>query len=128
MRSLFIAAATLLPLATTAHAEDLNFDVRSGRTESQEMYIHTDSCVSAGQFKTKVLKEPQHGKLVVRRETFIATAPPCEGRKFVGTKFYYTSVKGFRGTDHLSLSLGHPIDTSGMQYSYTTYDVTLNVR
>lgn len=127
MRSV-IALAALLPLITAAHAEDLNFDVRSGRTESKEMYIYTDNCVSSGQFRTKVLKEPAHGKLVVRRETFIATEPPCQGRKFVGTKFYYTSTKGFRGTDHLSVSLGYAVDTSELRYSYTTYDVTLHVR
>lgn len=125
---LFIAAAALLPLITAAHAEDLNLDVRSGRTEYKEMYIYTDNCVSSGQLRTKVLQEPVHGKLVVRRETFIATEPPCQGRKFVGTKIYYTSAKGFRGTDHLKVSLGYAVDTSEKLYTYTTYDVTLNVR
>ncbi len=127
MRSL-VAGAAMLPLITVAHAEDLRFDVRSGRTEYREMYIYTDNCVSSGQFRTKVLKEPEHGKLVVRRETFIATQPPCQGRKFVGTKIYYTSAKGFRGTDHLKVSLGYAVDTSEKLYTYTTYDVTLNVR
>ncbi|WP_026781906.1 hypothetical protein [Pleomorphomonas koreensis] len=125
---LFFAAAALLSLVNVVHAEDLAFDVRSGQTGVKEMYIYMGNCVSAGQFRTKVLKEPAHGTLVVRRETFIANEPPCQGRKFVGTKFYYTSAKGFRGTDHLSVNLGYPIDSSELQYSYTTYDVTLNVR
>ena len=127
MRSL-LAAVVLLPLVTTAEAKDLTYDIRAGETASETLYLSTDTCVSVGQYRSKVLKEPDHGKLVIRPETFISNGPNCNGRKFVGTKISYTPVKGFRGTDHLSINLGYPIDTSQMQYSYTTYDVTLNVR
>lgn len=127
MRS-FIVAAALLPLVTAVHAQDLVYNVRSGETVSEGVYLSTDHCVSVGQYRTKVLKEPSHGKLVIRPETFVINEPPCKGRKFVGTRLSYTSAKGFRGTDHLSVSLGYPIDTSQMQYTYKTYDVTLNVR
>jgi opacity protein-like surface antigen len=122
------AAAALLPLITAAQAEDLTYDVRSGQTVTEQMYIYLPGCISYGQYRSKVLKEPSHGKLVIRPETFIAAGPPCDGRKFVGTKLSYTSAKGFRGTDTLSVNLGYPIDSSGMQYTYTTYNVTLNVR
>jgi len=125
---LYVAAAALLPLITAAQAEDLVYNIRSGETVSEGLYLSTDHCVSVGQYRTKVLTEPSHGKLVIRPETFIVNEPPCEGRKFVGTRLSYTSAKGFRGTDHLSVSVGHPIDTSQMQYTYKTYDVTLNVR
>jgi len=124
----FYAVAALLPLITAAQAEDLTYDIRAGETASETLYLATDTCVSVGQYRSKVLKEPSHGKLVIRAETFISNGPNCKGRKFVGTKISYTPAKGFRGTDYLSINLGYPIDTSQMQYSYTTYDVTLNVR
>ncbi|MBS1182222.1 MAG: hypothetical protein H6Q99_2102 [Proteobacteria bacterium] len=125
----FVAAVALLPLVTIVQAKDLVYEVKSGQTVSEQLYVYVeDTCVSSGQYRSEVLKEPTHGKLVVRPDTFIAVGPPCDGRKFVGTRLSYTSAKGFRGTDHLSVSLGYPTDTSGMRYSYTTYDVTLNVR
>ncbi|PKR89482.1 hypothetical protein CXZ10_08885 [Pleomorphomonas diazotrophica] len=126
MRSL-IAAAVLLQVITSAYAENLTYDLKSGQTVSELMYIRLENCVAYGQYRTKVLKQPAHGKLVIRSETFVNMVPPCDGRKFVGTRLSYTAAKGFRGTDRLSVSLGYPIDSSGMQYSYTTYDVTLNV-
>lgn len=66
--------------------------------------------------------------MVIRPDTIVAVDPPCKGHKFTGTKLSYTSTKGFRGTDYLSVSVGYPVDTSEMRYTYTTYDVTLNVR
>lgn len=127
MRSL-IAAATLLSLATVTHAKDLTYDVKSGETVSEQLYVYVESdCTSSGQFRTKVLQEPGHGKLVIRPDTFIAEGSRCAGRKFTGTRLSYSSVKGFRGVDHLSVSLGYPVDTSEMRYAYTTYDVTINV-
>lgn len=126
MRSL-VAAAMLLPLVTAVHAEDLTYDLKSGQTVSELMYVRLESCAAYGQYRTKVLKEPTHGKLTIRPETFVNMVPPCDGRKFVGTRLSYKPAKGFRGTDHLSVNLGYPVDTSGMRYSYTTYNVTLNV-
>jgi len=123
-----IAAAMLLSLASVAHAKNLTYDVRSGETVSEQLYVYVESnCMSSGQYRTKVLQEPTHGKLVIRPDTFIAEGSRCAGHKFTGTKFSYSSVKGFRGVDHLSVSVGYPVDTSEMRYSYTTYDVTVNV-
>jgi hypothetical protein len=128
MRSL-IAAAILLSLAAVAHAEDVTMDTTSGQTISDQLYSYSVStCSSEGQFRTKVLEEPVHGKLDIRPDTFIVNTPPCTGRKFVGTSISYTSDKGFHGTDHFSVSAGSPVDSSEMRYSYTTYDFTVNVR
>jgi len=124
-----IAATMLVAQVTVAYAEQLTYDLKSGETVSEQLYLLTQgSCTSSGQFRTKVLKEPAHGKLVIRPDIVIAVDPPCKGRKFTGTKFSYTSAKGFRGTDYLSVSVGYPVNTSEMRYTYTTYDVTLNVR
>lgn len=125
---LFIAAAALLALASASYAEDLTYNVRSGETVSEQLYVYdVSNCSSSGQFRTKVLNEPTHGKLVIRPDTFVAEGSRCGGRKFTGTKLSYTSERGFHGVDHLSVSVGHPVDTSEMRYSYTTYDVTVNV-
>lgn len=125
---LFVAVAALLSLATIAHAKDLTYDAKSGETISEQLYVYAESsCTSSGQFRTKVLQEPTHGKLVIRADTFIAQGSRCAGRKFTGTKLSYSSVKGFRGVDHLSVSVGYPVDTMQMRYAYTTYDVTVNV-
>lgn len=127
MRSL-IAAATLLSLAAVAHAEDVTMDTKSGQTVSYQLYTYSvGTCSSEGQFRTKVLEEPAHGKLDIRPDTFIADASPCKGRKFVGTRISYTSDKGFRGTDHFSVNSGYPVDSSEMRYSYTTDDFTVSV-
>lgn len=124
-----IAVAVLGAIASAANAEDLTYNIRSGETVSEPLYLLTEgTCTSSGQFRTKVLKEPEHGKLVVRPDTIVATDPPCKGHKFIGTTYSYTSRKGFRGTDYLSVSVGYPVDTSEMRYTYTTYNVTVNVR
>ena len=73
------------------------------------------------------LENPEHGKFVARPDVIVATDPPCKGHRFTGTTFSYTSQKGFRGIDHLSVSVGYPVDTSETRYTYTTYDVTVNV-
>lgn len=123
-----IAAAMLVAQLATAHAEDLTYNLKSGETVSEQLYLLTQgSCVSSGQYRTKVLKEPAHGKLVIRPDVMVAVDPPCKGRKFTGTKLSYTAAPGFHGTDYLSVSVGYPVDTSEMRYTYTTYDVTLNV-
>lgn len=125
---LFVASALLLSLASTSHAKDLTYNVKSGEAVSEQLYVYVESdCTSSGQLRTKVLEEPAHGKLVIRPDTFIAEGSRCAGRKFTGTKLSYSSAKGFRGVDHLSVSVGYPVDTSEMRYSYTTYDVTVNV-
>lgn len=127
MRSL-IAAAALLSVAAVAHAEDVTMDTGSGQTISYQLYTYSVStCSSEGQFRTKILDEPAHGRLDVRPATFVVDKPPCTGRKFVGTSISYTSDKGFRGTDHFSVSAGYPVDGSEMRYSYSTYDFTVNV-
>jgi hypothetical protein len=95
MRSI-VAAVTLLTLAASAQAEDLTYDVQSGKTASELMYVRLESCAAYGQYRTKVLKEPAHGKLVIRPETFVNMAPPCDGHKFVGTRLSYTSNKGLK--------------------------------
>lgn len=124
----FVVAAALLSLTSTVQAKDLTYNVKSGETVSEQLYVFIESnCMSSGQFRTKVLQEPEHGKLVIRPDTFVAEGSRCAGHKFTGTKLSYNSLKGFHGIDHLSVSVGYPIDTSEMRYSYTTYDVTINV-
>ena len=123
-----LMAAALLSLVVSAQAESVTYQVKAGKTASHEAYIFLPGCASYAQFRNKLLKQPGHGKLEIRPETFIATQPPCEGRKFVGTKYYYTPAKGFRGDDFLQIQIGYPVDSSGMLYTYTTYDVTLEVR
>ncbi len=127
MRFVFIAAA-LLSLASAAQAKDLTYDVRSGETVSEKLFVFIESnCMSSGQFRTEVLQEPTHGKLVIRPDTFIAEGSRCAGHKFTGTRLSYSSEKSFRGADHFSVNIGYPIDTSEMRYSYTKYNVTVNV-
>lgn len=125
----FLVTAVLFGAqVAVANAEPLTYDIKSGETVSEHLYLLTDgSCASSGQYRTKVLKDPEHGKFVSRPDVIIATDPPCKGHKFTGTTFSYTPQKGFRGTDHLSVSVGYPVDTSEMRYTYTTYDVTVNV-
>jgi hypothetical protein len=127
MRS-FVVVALLGAQVTAAHAETLIYDIKSGETKSEHLYLLTNgTCASSGQYRSKVLKDPEHGKFVIRPDVVIATDPPCKGHKFTGTTFSYTPQKGFRGTDHLSVSVGYPVNTSEMRYTYTTYDVTVNV-
>lgn len=127
MRFIVIAAA-FLSLASAAQAKDLTYDVRSGETVSEKLYVFVESnCMSSGQLRTQVLQEPTHGKLVIRPDTFVAEGSRCAGHKFTGTRLSYSSVKGFRGIDHLSVNVGYPVDTSEMRYAYTNYNVTVNV-
>ncbi|MBS1168020.1 MAG: hypothetical protein H6R00_4045 [Proteobacteria bacterium] len=125
----FLVAAVLLGAQINAvNAESLTYDIKSGEAVSEHLYLLTDgTCVSSGQYRTKVLKDPEHGKFIIRPDVIVAVDPPCKGHRFTGTTFSYTSQKGFRGSDHLSVSVGYPVDTSEMLYSYTTYDVTVNV-
>lgn len=123
-----VVAAALLSLASAAQAKDLTYNVKSGEAISEQLYVFIENtCVSSGQYRTKVRHEPIYGKLDIRPDTFIAEGQRCAGHKFTGTRLSYSSTKGFRGVDHFSVDVGYPIDTSEMRYTYTTYDVTVNV-
>lgn len=124
----FLIAAALLSLATAAHSEDLAYDVKSGQTISERFYVFIENtCMSSGQFRTKVRQEPTYGNVDIRPGTFVAEGERCAGHKFTGTQISYSSTKGFRGVDHFTVDVGYPVDTSEMRYTYTTYNFTVNV-
>lgn len=127
MRVLLVAAA-LLALGVSARADEVTLEVPAGKTASEEFYVVLPGCQPFAQLLSKVLKPPVHGKLDISRGSFIASAPPCKGTRVTGTKYYYTPAKGFRGQDYLEIEIGYPVDSSSTRNTYTTYEVTLDVR
>lgn len=77
------------------------FAVSGERTEIGRDWSLNPDCSARGNPSVRVLKAPEHGKLVIQREDVFPywKNGACNSKKVLGNAQYYTSDQGFIGTD-----------------------------
>jgi hypothetical protein len=91
-----------------------------------EPTIADENCRSGGLWTVKVLKEPAHGKFIVKKTlntmtTEIIGSTKCAGRQVPGLTLSYMPDKGFRGEDAFSFRM-----TSNVR-GHASYDYELHL-
>ena len=82
--------------------------VRSGQKTKMVQNFHIDSnCRHAGYPDIDIVEQPKHGRLEIVHQPLVADTqgkwPKCDKLKVKGTVAYYTSERGFVGSDRFVL-------------------------
>jgi len=128
MRSAITIALALFS-ATAAQAQSATKYAVSGRPLKLSFFNSTNpDCSTVGRPTIRLIRAPEHGRVTVTQATDFPNFPvsnirnQCNRRRVAGAAIYYTSQRGFVGTDYVQAEI---IFASGnlRQASYT-----INVR
>lgn len=112
MTALALLALTASPAAAVTRSSNFEKTALSG----QEIYLYGGStldpdCSSEGRDSLRAISGPSHGNIrIVRGKVFAHYSKKderakCNSRKVDGLKAFYRSKPGFKGWDHVTLSV-----------------------
>jgi hypothetical protein len=104
---ILLGAGVALSGCVTSNADGIRqiknhrFAVSGERTEIGRDWSLNPDCTLRGNPSVRVLQAPKHGKLAIVREDVFPywKNGKCNSKKVVGNAQYYTSDRGFTGTD-----------------------------
>ncbi|MGY5802431.1 hypothetical protein ACXHMN_13975 [Rhizobium sp. LEGMi12c] len=107
LSSILLGGTAVLSGCVTSNADgvrqinDHAFAVSGERTRIGRDWSLNPDCSVRGNPSVRVLQAPKHGKLTIQREDVFPywKNGNCNAKKVVGNAQYYTSDRGFVGTD-----------------------------
>lgn len=130
MPRLVVAVLALALSGLSAYAEDLAATVASGkRTRIGNFGVYnTFACESAGAPDTRITRQPANGRLEVVMERNTIDAGRCGTIIVTGPSIYYTSKRGFRGTDEGGITFTFLAAMEGQKISGSHVNITVTVK
>lgn len=121
--------AALISTATVSGAETMNVKAKSGVATTIGYFSSyaRDTCRAQAIGDPSIARRPSRGRVEIRRFRGRFTEGLCKGEIAEGLYFIYTSARGYRGADEVSIDIpwNQWVDGPGGVVQTTTYKIVV---